>query len=119
MRRCMNDEELRRFIRLILKYHAENLAADFHTESEEDYILKKFKERMEDYKVRFVKEFKELDERMTKLDNMLSKYEEGTLGFTPASPISMFRAQYFAMAAYRSVLMGRAEIEDIDLTAEV
>lgn len=74
---------------------------------------------MEDYKVRFVKEFKELDERMTKLGNMLSKYEKGTLGFTPASPISMFRTQYFAMAAYRSVLIERAEIEDIDLTAEV
>lgn len=74
---------------------------------------------MEDYKVRFVKEFKELDERMTKLGNMLSKYDEGTLEFTPTCPINMLRTQYFAMVTYRSVLIERAEIEDIDLTAEV
>lgn len=43
----MNDEELRQFIRLVLKYHAENLAADFHTESEEEFIFKKIKEQWE------------------------------------------------------------------------
>ncbi|MBP3245539.1 MAG: hypothetical protein J6M59_10630 [Bacteroidaceae bacterium] len=74
---------------------------------------------MEDYKVRFVKEFKELDERTTKLGNMLSKYDEGTLEFTPTCPINMLRTQYFAMLAYRSVLIERAEIEDVDLTTEL
>lgn len=74
---------------------------------------------MEDYKVRFVKEFGELNERTTKLGNMLSKYDEGTLEFTPTCPINMLRTQYFAMLAYRSVLIERAEIEDVDLTAEV
>ena len=46
MRRRMNDEELRQFIRLVLKYHAENLAADFHTESEEEFIFKNIKKEL-------------------------------------------------------------------------
>lgn len=37
------DKELKDLIRLVLKYHAENLAMDFHTESEEEYIFKKIK----------------------------------------------------------------------------
>lgn len=36
--------ELKDLIRLVLKYHAENLAADFHTESEEEYIYRKIKD---------------------------------------------------------------------------
>lgn len=43
----MNDEELRQFIRLVLKCHAENLAADFHTESEEEFIFKSIKKELE------------------------------------------------------------------------
>ncbi len=39
----VTDKELKDLIRLVLKYHAENLAMDFHTESEEDYILKNIK----------------------------------------------------------------------------
>lgn len=74
---------------------------------------------MEDYKVRFVKEFRELDKRTTKLGNMLSKYDEGTLEFTPACPINMLRTQYFAMRAYLTILEERAKIEVITLTAEV
>lgn len=46
MRQRMNDEELRLFIRLVLKYHAENLAADFHTESEEEFIFKSIKKEL-------------------------------------------------------------------------
>lgn len=39
------DKELKDLIRLVLKYHAENLAADFHTESEEEYIFKNIKKQ--------------------------------------------------------------------------
>ena len=39
------DKELKDLIRLVLKYHTENMAADFHTESEEEYIFKKIKEQ--------------------------------------------------------------------------
>jgi len=42
----MNDEELRQFIRLVLKYHAENMSADFHTESEEEFIFKSIKKEL-------------------------------------------------------------------------
>lgn len=41
------DKELKDLIRLVLKYHAENLASSFHTESEEEYIFKKIKESWE------------------------------------------------------------------------
>ena len=39
------DRRLKDFIRLVLKYHAENMSADFHTESEEDYIFKNIKKQ--------------------------------------------------------------------------
>lgn len=39
------DKELKDLIRLVLKYHAENLAADFHTESEEEFIFKSIKKQ--------------------------------------------------------------------------
>ena len=41
------DKELKDLIRLVLKYHAENLASSFHTESEEEYIFEKIKEQWE------------------------------------------------------------------------
>lgn len=73
---------------------------------------------MEDYKVRFIKEFRELDERVNKLGNMLEKYDNGTLEFTPTCPINMLRNQYFTMCAYRTILIQRAEIEKIDLSTD-
>lgn len=36
---------------------------------------------MEAYKERFIKEFWELNERVTKLGDMLTKYDNGTLDF--------------------------------------
>lgn len=74
---------------------------------------------MEDYKVRVIKEYKELSERVNKLGNMLAKYDNGTLEFTPTCPISLLKAQYFAMRAYLTILEERAEIEDVDLTTEL
>ena len=40
------DKELKDLIRLVLKYHAENMSADFHTESEEEFIYRKIKENV-------------------------------------------------------------------------
>lgn len=74
---------------------------------------------MEDYKVRFIKEFKELDERLLKLGNMLRKYDDGTLEFTPTCPIYMLRKQYVIMDMYRKILNERAEIEKIDLSVSL
>ena len=74
---------------------------------------------MEDYKVRFIKEFKELDERLLKLGAMLRKYDDGTLEFTPTCPIYMLREQYVIMDMYRKILNERAEIENIDLSVSL
>lgn len=40
------DKELKDLIHLVLKYHAENMSADFHTESEEEFIYRKIKENV-------------------------------------------------------------------------
>lgn len=40
------DKELKDLIRLVLKYHAENMSADFHTESEEEFIFKSIKKEL-------------------------------------------------------------------------
>ena len=40
------DKKLKGLIRLVLKYHAENMSADFHTESEEEFILKSIKKEL-------------------------------------------------------------------------
>lgn len=74
---------------------------------------------MEDYKVRFIKEYRELNERVNKLGNMLNKYDNGTLEFALTCPISLLKAQYFAMRAYLTILEERAEIENIDGTIEL
>ena len=47
MEEFITDEKLKDLIRLVLKYHAENLARDFHTESEEEFIYRKIKARDE------------------------------------------------------------------------
>jgi len=44
---------------------------------------------MEDWKVRFRKEYYELRERYQKLGMMLSQYENGQLEFEPKCPIDL------------------------------
>jgi len=67
------------------------------------------------YKVRFIKEYEELDERVKKLDAMLKKYDEGTLDFTPTCPIELLQEQSRTMKVYRAILEKRAAIEDVPL----
>lgn len=74
---------------------------------------------MEAYKIRFIKEYRELEDRKEKLFNMLLKHEQGILEFEPACPIALLRKQYQAMCEYLYCLSARAEIEKIDLNAEV
>lgn len=45
MEEFITDEKLKDLIRLVLKYHAENLARDFHTESEGEFIFKNIKKQ--------------------------------------------------------------------------
>ena len=70
---------------------------------------------MEDYKIRFIKEFKELNERRIKLEKMLVKYRSGTLDFTPTCPIHLLERQLYVMELYEDILRKRAFLEGVDL----
>lgn len=68
-----------------------------------------------DYKDRFVVEYKQLCDRISKLHAMITKYRAGSLGYDPDCPINILMDQERAMIEYRNILEIRAEIEDIDL----
>lgn len=70
---------------------------------------------MEDYKLRMVKEYKELKERYTKLHNMLVKYDAGKLDFKISCPVDLLRKQASIMGQYLYILEVRAAIEDTPL----
>lgn len=70
---------------------------------------------MEDYKVRFIKEYKELKERADKLCRMLDRWLNNDLDFVPSCSFELLESQYHVMKAYLSILEQRAEIENIDL----
>lgn len=70
---------------------------------------------MEPWKLRFIEEYKQLNDRCAKLMAMLAKYHEGTLEFTPNCDIEILFSQLQAMEAYRSILKARSKIEDIPL----
>ena len=69
----------------------------------------------EDYKVRFVKEYKELKERYGKLHKMIVKAEAGTLDFEPDCPLDLLKQQAKAMGEYLQILEIRAEIEKVNI----
>lgn len=75
--------------------------------------------KMEDYKLRMVKEYKELKEKYTKLHTMLVKYDAGKLNFTPTCPIDLLRKQASVMGQYLYILETRAVIENVDLNIEI
>lgn len=69
-----------------------------------------------DYKERFKGEYAQTLIRLRKLNNMLNKYDEGTLDFTPTCPIYLLRHQAAYMEAYLKTLEERAKHENIDLS---
>lgn len=69
----------------------------------------------EDYKVRFVKEYKELKEKYGKLHKMIVKAEAGTLDFEPDCPLDLLKQQAKYMGEYLHILEIRAEIERINI----
>lgn len=82
--------------------------------------LKKEEElKMEDYKLRMVKEYKELKDKYDKLHVMLVKYDAGKLDFTPTCPIDLLRKQANVMGQYLYILETRAVIENVDLNTEI
>lgn len=71
--------------------------------------------RSPDYKDRFRAEYQQLSIRCEKLGEMIKKYENGTLGFTPDCPMELLRDQHYMMGYYREALEERAEYEGIAL----
>ena len=69
----------------------------------------------DDYNERFKAEFYQLEIRICKLDNMLSKYKAGELPFEPNCSYDLLNGQLKAMRLYRSYLIERAGIENIEI----
>lgn len=74
---------------------------------------------MEDYKIRFIREYNETKERYNKLNNIIVKYEAKTLEFKPKCSINLLKEQAKYMGLYLYILKVRAQIENIDLDMEV
>ena len=70
---------------------------------------------LEDYKERMKDEYHQLKTRYDKLHKMVTKYEAGTLDFTPNCPLELLKQQKKAMGEYLHCLEVRAEIEKVEL----
>ena len=62
---------------------------------------------------RMKREYRETKERYEKLHNMVTKYETGTLYFTPNCSLDLLRHQKRHMGEYLHDLEVRAEIEGV------
>ena len=69
----------------------------------------------EDYKERFIAEYRQLVIRYRGLENMLYKWDRGELNFNPTCPRSTYNMQIKAMTDYIAVLEVRAVMEGIVL----
>ena len=69
-----------------------------------------------DYKERFKAEYEQLCIRHYKLVNMLDKWKEGVLHFTPTCPYELLEKQAKVMSDYKFALEERAKIEGIELS---
>ena len=70
---------------------------------------------IDDYKERFKAEYYQIKIRVNGLDNMLSKWDRGLLGFIPKCPRSAYDMQLRAMKDYKIALELRALIEGIEI----
>ena len=68
-----------------------------------------------DYKERFKAEYYQVVIRYQKLKEMLRKWDNGELNFTPTCPRSTYNMQIKAMTDYIAVLEARAVMEKVDL----
>lgn len=69
----------------------------------------------EDYRERFVAEYKQLVIRYKGLRNMLDKWDRDELNFKPTCPRSTYNMQIRAMEDYMTILEARAVMEGIVL----
>lgn len=68
-----------------------------------------------DYKQRFKAEFIQLKNRYEGLQNMIRKWDNDELNFTPTCPREIYDVQLAAMQRYLGVLEERAEMENIKI----
>lgn len=69
----------------------------------------------DNYKERLVGELFEVTFRTEKLSQMLDKYLNGKLDFTPACPYDILHEQFVYMKNYVAILGQRCRIEKIDI----
>lgn len=69
----------------------------------------------DNYQERFIAEYLQLKIRYNGLRNMLEKWDNGTLTFTPTCPRSIYDWQLRVMTDYMTILEARATMEDIKL----
>lgn len=76
----------------------------------------KLENKLEDYQLRFIDEYRQLKERCVKLRKLLIKYDAGVLDFTPKCNADILGQQLEYMDGYLYILEVRAEIEGVDLS---
>ena len=86
--------------------------------------MKELKETVElmqsaDYKERFAAEYYQLETRFLKLRDMVLKWDNGTLNFTPTCPRDIYEEQLDAMSRYLVILIERARMENVELEISV
>ncbi len=69
----------------------------------------------DDYKQRFLAEYYQLVIRLTKLKEMVHKWDNGELNFTPICSRETYDLQLKAMSEYMSILKLRASIENVGI----
>lgn len=67
------------------------------------------------YKARFAAEYLQLSIRLTKLQEMVKKWDENCLPFTPTCPRGLYDKQIKAMEEYLAVLVERARLENVSI----
>lgn len=72
-----------------------------------------------EYQQRFKAEYYQLVIRYYKLKEMLEKWDNNKIEFTPTCPRSTYNMQLKAMVDYIAVLEARAVMEDIDLDLDI
>lgn len=69
----------------------------------------------DDYKERYIAEYRQLDIRINKLNAILEQEHKKKLDFKLNTPIEMLLDQRYAMLKYRQILRARAKYEGINL----
>lgn len=72
----------------------------------------------DDYKTRMVKEYHELKERISKLDDVVAGYKRGELEFNPKCLGGMTVSQHYIMREYLHILFDRIQVMGISLDSD-